>query len=84
MTQKELLDKTTILFDDFEEYKPKICIVKKQEPNGMYHLKESRDLTEQEIYRIFFGLAKYLETQNKESVSNSKETLTFQINQKDE
>ena len=79
MTQKELLDKTTILFDDFEEYKPKLCIIKKRDDNGMYHLKESRDLTEQEIYRIFFGLAKYLETQNKESVSNSKETLTFQI-----
>lgn len=79
---KEILNNTTILFDDVEEYQPKLCIVKEKEENGKYHLEESRILNEQEIFRIFYGLAKFLEKQKCFEIANFKESLKFEIKKK--
>lgn len=49
----------------------------------MYHLKESRDLNEQEILRTFFGLAKYLEKQKCFEIYDSKEILYFEFKNKE-
>ena len=80
---KELLNNTTILFDDIEEYRPKLCIVKEKEENGMYHLEDSRFLNEEEIFRIFSGLAKFIaKNKNGFEMSNSNETIRVEIKKK--
>ena len=80
---EEILNNTTILFDDIEEYQPKLCIIKEKKENGMYHLEESRILNEEEIFRIFSGLAKFIaKNKNGFEMSNSNETIRVEIKKK--
>lgn len=80
---EEILNNTTILFDNVEEYQPRICIVEEKEENGMYRLKESRILNEKEIFRIFYGLAKFIaKNKNGFEISNSKEIIRVEIKKK--
>lgn len=79
MKKENMLSNTEILFDDIDKYKPKMCIVKRKENNGLYVLEDSRYLDEQEIFRTFFGLAKYLETQGILSIAGREESLSFKF-----
>ena len=83
MKKEDYLANTTILFDDIDKYKPKMCVVKSKEDGGLYVLEDSRYLDEQEIFRTFFGLAKHLETQGILSITGSKEILSFNFVNKD-
>lgn len=83
MKKEDILKNTTILFDDIEKYAPKMCIVKGKQSNCLYVLEDSRPLEEQEIFRIFFGLAKYLQTQDILSITGKDEILSFNFNSKE-
>lgn len=82
MTYKEILNRTKLIGDVFDE-RVYLCIVKKECGNGLYEISEQREFTKEEIVKTIFQLSKmYLEKHNEttHTFHNTKQSITISLN----
>lgn len=81
MTYKEILNRTKLVGDVFDE-KIYLAIVKKDYGDGLYDISESREFTKQEIIKTIFQLSKMYLDKNKEKTHtfhNNIQSITITI-----
>lgn len=81
MTYKEILNKTRLVVDKLTD-KVYLAIVKNECENGLVEISEHRELTDEEIMKTVFQLARiFLKRQGETeyTLSNGEENVTFSV-----